>query len=66
MRLFNIFETAFTKLGLIDDFAVERGTSGIWTYRKWNSGTAESGTRRRFRLLVAPHMEHLWADIMRS
>ena len=23
------------------DFIVEEGTSGIWTYRKWNSGIAE-------------------------
>ena len=23
------------------DFVVEEGTSGIWTYRKWNSGIAE-------------------------
>ena len=23
------------------DFVVEQGTSGIWTYRKWNSGLAE-------------------------
>lgn len=23
------------------DFIVEQGTSGIWTYRKWNSGIAE-------------------------
>lgn len=23
------------------DYVVEQGTSGIWTYRKWNSGTAE-------------------------
>lgn len=23
------------------DFVVETGTSGIWTYRKWNSGIAE-------------------------
>lgn len=23
------------------DFIVEQGTSGIWTYRKWNSGVAE-------------------------
>lgn len=23
------------------DFVVEQGTSGIWTYRKWNSGAAE-------------------------
>ena len=25
----------------ISDFVVEQGTSGIWTYRKWNSGIAE-------------------------
>lgn len=23
------------------DFVIEQGTSGIWTYRKWNSGTKE-------------------------
>lgn len=28
-------------LGLIDDFVIEQGTDGIWTYRKWNSGIAE-------------------------
>ena len=27
--------------GAIADFVVEQGTSGIWTYRKWNSGIAE-------------------------
>lgn len=25
----------------INDFVVAQGTSGIWTYRKWNSGVAE-------------------------
>ena len=25
----------------ISDFVIEQGTSGIWTYRKWNSGAAE-------------------------
>ena len=25
----------------MNDFVVEQGTSGIWTYRKWNSGLAE-------------------------
>lgn len=29
------------KQGLIKDYVVETGTSGIWTYRKWSSGTAE-------------------------
>ena len=23
------------------DYVIEEGTSGIWTYRKWNSGVAE-------------------------
>ena len=27
--------------GLASDHIVEQGTSGIWTYRKWNSGIAE-------------------------
>lgn len=25
----------------VSDYIVEQGTSGIWTYRKWNSGIAE-------------------------
>lgn len=25
----------------LDDYVIEQGTSGIWTYRKWHSGTAE-------------------------
>lgn len=25
----------------VDDYVVEQGTSGIWTYRKWKSGVAE-------------------------
>lgn len=29
------------KGNMISDFVVEQGTSGIWTYRKWNSGIAE-------------------------
>lgn len=29
------------KLGLIADYVVEEGTSGVWTYRKWNSGVME-------------------------
>ena len=41
MRLFNLLKTALTKLGLIDDFVVERGTSGIWTWKKWYSGDVE-------------------------
>ena len=25
----------------VADYVIEQGTSGIWTYRKWNSGLAE-------------------------
>ena len=28
----------------VADYVVEQGTSGIWTYRKWNSGIAECWT----------------------
>lgn len=28
-------------LGFLKDYVVEQGTSGIWAYRKWNSGLAE-------------------------
>lgn len=30
-----------TRLNSEADYIVEQGTSGIWTYRKWNSGVAE-------------------------
>jgi hypothetical protein len=30
------------------DFIAEQGTSGIWTYRKWNSGIAECWARKQF------------------
>jgi hypothetical protein len=33
---FEILTTSITQ-----DYIVEQGTSGIWTYRKWNSGIAE-------------------------
>lgn len=32
-------DTKFNTLSV--DYIVEEGTSGIWTYRKWNSGIAE-------------------------
>ena len=40
-RLANFLKSIALKLGLIADYVVEQGTSGIWTYRKWNSGIAE-------------------------
>ena len=36
----NTVEGILANLG-IADYIVEQGTSGIWTYRKWNSGIAE-------------------------
>lgn len=32
----------------MNDFVVEQGTSGIWSYRKWASGIAECWGRREF------------------
>lgn len=29
-------------LGVLDDYVTEEGTSGSWTYRKWNSGKIEA------------------------
>ena len=37
----NLMKNILYKLGLIADYIVERGTSGIWTYRKLASGDAE-------------------------
>ena len=46
ISLKNTLEAIKTKLSAHDkalsvDYIVEQGTSGIWTYRKWNSGIAE-------------------------
>ena len=40
-NIINKIQQIAEKLGLIADYVVEQGTSGIWTYRKWNSGIAE-------------------------
>lgn len=42
MRLFNILLSLAQKVGAIDDYVVETGTSGVWQYQKWNSGKMEA------------------------
>lgn len=37
----NLGPSDYVKLSELGDYVVEQGTSGIWTYRKWNSGIAE-------------------------
>lgn len=37
-NIINKIQQIAEKLGLIADYVVEQGTSGIWTYEKWNSG----------------------------
>ena len=37
----------------IADYIVEQGTSGIWTYRKWNSGAAECWGNQSFTTAVS-------------
>ena len=40
----------------VADYVVEQGTSGIWTYRKWNSGLAEYwGKEQNFTLETGWH-----------
>ena len=36
--IINKIQQIAEKLGLIADYVIEQGTSGIWTYEKWNSG----------------------------
>lgn len=45
MGIFNVLKNICLKLGLVPDCVVETGTSGIWDYRKWASGTAECWAR---------------------
>ena len=37
----NLAPSDYIKLSELGDYVIEQGTSGIWTYRKWNSGIAE-------------------------
>lgn len=37
----NMVEKINETVSNITDYIIEQGTSGIWTYRKWNSGIAE-------------------------
>lgn len=49
MKIFTILRNIITRaknytdntFGQMADYVVEQGTSGNWTYRKWNSGIAE-------------------------
>lgn len=46
ISLKNTLKAISTKIQALDtalsvDYIVEQGTSGMWTYRKWNSGIAE-------------------------
>ena len=43
----------------VADYVVAQGTSGIWTYRKWNSGIAECWTTSLLNTTGTP-----WANVM--
>lgn len=43
----------------VADYIVEQGTSGIWTYRKWNSGIAECWTTSTLNTTGT-----FWANVM--
>ena len=43
----------------VADYVVEQGTSGVWFYRKWNSGIAECWTHSAIKVRGAH-----WADVL--
>ena len=43
----------------VADYVIEQGTSGSWTYRKWNSGFAECWTHSAITVRGAH-----WADVL--
>ena len=43
----------------VADYVVAQGTSGIWTYRKWNSGIAECWTTSTLNTTGT-----FWANVM--
>ena len=44
------------------DFVIQQGTSGIWNYRKWKSGTAECWCRRT----VSAALNNAWGSLYTS
>ena len=40
-KIYGIKFNAATTSTIMEDYIIEQGTEGIWTYRKWNSGIAE-------------------------
>ena len=55
--IINKIQQIAEKLGLIADYVVEQGTSGTWTYRKWNSGIAECWGISRLPISTTPEIE---------
>lgn len=64
MRLFTLLKRAFVKLGLIANYVVEEGTSGIWEYTKWSNGRVElRGTESKDGLAVTvPYTSYYYRD----
>lgn len=46
MSLITMLKSILQRLGVIADYVVEQGESGIWTYKKWASGYCELVGRR--------------------
>ena len=59
----NAIQDELIRLGEVSssvaDYIVEQGTSGIWTYRKWNSGIAECWTTSTLNTTGT-----FWANVM--
>ena len=59
----NAIQDELIRLGEVSssvaDYIVEQGTSGIWTYRKWNSGISECWTTS-----ILYTTGNLWGNLM--
>lgn len=64
MRLYTLLKQALYKLGLIADYVVDTGESGIWTYEKWASGKAICwGTQSNYITFTSPMTNMGYASI---
>lgn len=56
-------DTDAVPLGFLQDYIVEQGTSGIWTYRKWSSGIAEC---RGIEVRESVALTNAWGSLFES
>lgn len=55
-------ENIFAELNKYDDYVIEQGTNGVWTYRKWASGIAECWCRKSSTEVAALDSEYCYIE----